>query len=323
MAALLTYALNRRGQLVHIDEVERGGHCECVCPHCKKPLDAKNGGEIREHHFAHSHGNTCEGAYETTLHLLAKEVLMETGKIMLPKEGPEGFPKGLVQLYELNSECWDSKNRIRPDMEGVTKEGERILVEFYVTHKIAGQKRNTIIENGLKCIEVDLNFCELDKKAIQRFLLEENEFTKWVIPLEAKEHKESFSYSYNRRNPYHEKAIEFIEESFKVGELSLELMNGIFNLRKVGYDVCEHVSQSFRGVKSDLLLYRSGMEDKGLLCICLRGRRRNSNHRLPPNLRILDIIVRKEGDFNNLTSKRTISVYDNIVDYEGFKYQEK
>lgn len=69
----LTYALNSDGRLVHIDEVVNGQECHCICPACKEPLVAKNGGGVRIHHFAHQSGTDCAHAYETMLHLLAKE----------------------------------------------------------------------------------------------------------------------------------------------------------------------------------------------------------------------------------------------------------
>ena len=40
----LKYALNAKGELVHIDSVPNGNDCGCVCPACKKPLQAKNNG---------------------------------------------------------------------------------------------------------------------------------------------------------------------------------------------------------------------------------------------------------------------------------------
>lgn len=84
MSALLTYAHDKNKNLVYIEDAGYGSKCECFCPHCGAPLDAKNGGSIREHHFAHSHGHECKGAYETMLHLLAKEIILESGTIMLP-----------------------------------------------------------------------------------------------------------------------------------------------------------------------------------------------------------------------------------------------
>ena len=44
MKAYLTYALNKEGDLVHIDGVPNGNECECFCPHCMSELCAKNEG---------------------------------------------------------------------------------------------------------------------------------------------------------------------------------------------------------------------------------------------------------------------------------------
>lgn len=74
---LLTYALDSSNKLKHIDAVENGMACGCVCPCCREKLMAKNGGTKRIHHFAHASGVDCEGAYETMLHLLAKERVQE------------------------------------------------------------------------------------------------------------------------------------------------------------------------------------------------------------------------------------------------------
>ena len=76
----LTYALDSpssEGKLVNIDEVENGNACNCFCPACHEPLIAKNNGEIREHHFAHKSGTECEHAYESMLHLYAKEAIQQ------------------------------------------------------------------------------------------------------------------------------------------------------------------------------------------------------------------------------------------------------
>ena len=73
----LTYALNPEGNLVHIDSVPNGNDCGCICPACKKPLQAKNAGRIKKHHFAHQSGVDCPTAVETALHLLAKEKIQK------------------------------------------------------------------------------------------------------------------------------------------------------------------------------------------------------------------------------------------------------
>ena len=74
--AYLTYALNAEGKLVHVDSVPNGKACGCICTYCGKPLQAKQGAK-RKHHFSHLSGTECEGAYESMLHLLAKEKIQE------------------------------------------------------------------------------------------------------------------------------------------------------------------------------------------------------------------------------------------------------
>lgn len=72
----LTYALSAEGKLVHIDSVANGKKCGCFCTYCGEPLQAKQGAK-RKHHFSHLSGTECEAAYESMLHLLAKEKIQE------------------------------------------------------------------------------------------------------------------------------------------------------------------------------------------------------------------------------------------------------
>ena len=88
---ILTYALDAHGKMVYIEDVSNGLACKCRCPQCQEPLIAKNGGEIREHHFAHVSGNECEGAYETAFHLLAKEIISQEKSVMVPQGKNNSF----------------------------------------------------------------------------------------------------------------------------------------------------------------------------------------------------------------------------------------
>ena len=126
MGAFLTYALDESEALIHVDDVAKGNNCKCHCPHCGAPLCAKNAGKQRQHHFAHAHGHECEGAYESQLHLLAKEILQETRHIMLPPSLGEVFPTGLVRLHNIQVEQWDDKYHIKPDVVHVLYNGRII-----------------------------------------------------------------------------------------------------------------------------------------------------------------------------------------------------
>ncbi len=83
---LLTYGLSKAG-LKHISDVPNGLKCDCVCPNkeCGKPLIARNrSSEHKEIHFAHAPGADCGKAYESAIHLLAKEVFKELMEIRTP-----------------------------------------------------------------------------------------------------------------------------------------------------------------------------------------------------------------------------------------------
>ena len=329
MGAFLTYALDEGGALVHVDDVRKGAKCACRCPHCNAPLYAKNAGQCREHHFAHARGHECEGAYESQLHLLAKEVLQETGRIMLPNSYGNLLPSGSVRIRNVEIEKWDERYGIRPDAEGIMDNGERLIIEFYVSHKIDGKKRQIIVDNHLKCLEIDINYQALDKDELKDFLSGSDEDRKWIVsmPPPPKHSGESFSHS---RNPMYEKTRDFLKEIFDDGTITIHPyatsyfhQDKPFDLRQIGYDVCE-VNTKYRGFKSDLLLFRSQKEDKGHISINIRGRRRKKGfHGYPKGLRTIDVIFRAVGS-EEITKQRLndgdlVGVLGMTVEYNGFK----
>lgn len=78
----------REGAIVTVNDLskeERGLRCNCVCPNCKAPFEARLG-DVRVHHFAHS-GIGCseETAYIHGLFLLVKEYVEAGNPICLPE----------------------------------------------------------------------------------------------------------------------------------------------------------------------------------------------------------------------------------------------
>ena len=327
MGAFLTYALDGGGDLVHVDDVAKGMKCGCHCPHCDAPLYAKNAGRIREHHYAHAHGHECEGAYESSLHLLAKEVLQETGQIMLPASQSGCFPSGLVSIHNIQVEKWDEKYHIKPDVEGIMDNGERLLIEFLVSHKVDEKKHQIIVDNHLKCIEIDINYQALDKAELKEFLTGTDEDRKWIASMPPpKSNGESFSYG---RNPMYEKTRDILKEIFDEGTLTIHPYamsyyhtDKPYDLRQIGYDVCE-VNTKYRGFKSDLLLFRSQKDNKGHISINIRGRRRSEDFRYPKGLRIIDLVFKAIGTEENtrqrLKNGDLIGDLGMAVEYFGFK----
>lgn len=327
MGAFLTYALDVSNMLVHVDNVPNGIKCDCRCPHCNSPLYAKNGGQERTHHFAHAHGQECKGAYESSLHLLAKEVLQETGELMFPPSSNPNLPSGLTKVFDIKTEIYDNLYHIKPDLEGVLSNGERIFIEFLVSHKIDNKKRKTIVDNKLNCIEIDINYQALDKNELIDFLTKSSEDRRWITSTPPPPNG-SDSYSYGR-NPIYAKTRDILKEIFDEKTLiihphqySLTKPNRAFDLRKYGYDVCE-VNTQYRGFKSDLLLFRSYSENKDYISINIRGRRRTEGYKRPKELRVIDIILnydsdkdlKKRWESGNLTNDS----WSTTIYYYGFK----
>jgi len=76
----LLFALDSDGKIVHIDSVANGSGCGCICPSCKQPLVARNGGTKLIHHFAHRAGS-CKWAAETAVMLLAHGIIQAEGRM--------------------------------------------------------------------------------------------------------------------------------------------------------------------------------------------------------------------------------------------------
>ena len=180
MRAYLTYALNGKGSLVHIDDVPNGNECGCYCPHCNSELCAKNQGtgEKRIHHFAHKSGADCVGAVESALHKMAKDVIKEALRIQLPCRVGETFGE-LIKLDRVEIEANDKATNLRPDCIGYY--GDKVIwIEFKRTHAVDVKKKGKIISAKIDCVELDINNCELDYDAVRRFITEESGHRIWI-----------------------------------------------------------------------------------------------------------------------------------------------
>lgn len=175
----LTYALNADGKLIHIENVSTGLACKCYCPHCRCELIAKNSGNYKVHHFAHSKGSDCIGAKESALHKMAKDILQEHKLIMLPSIQQNGTNEPTT-FNKVDIEVFDKELSLRPDCIGYTNNGNIIWVEFKRTHEVDVKKTTKIISAQIDCVEIDLNSCELDLIKVKDFIETSNEKRKWI-----------------------------------------------------------------------------------------------------------------------------------------------
>ena len=169
----LIYALDANGKPVHIDSVPNGFSCGCKCPRCESPLQAKNGGNERAHHFAHKDGADCVGAVESAIHCLAKEILKESLCVVLPDNA------GGLRFDKVETERNFPELKLRPDCVGYYG-GRIIWIEFKRSHEVDAQKAGKIISARIDCIEIDLKDCEQDKEKLREFITQSSENRKWI-----------------------------------------------------------------------------------------------------------------------------------------------
>jgi hypothetical protein len=172
--ANLTYGLNKNNELVHISNVKNGLACECYCPNCKHPLIARNNiNNIKIAHFAHYNGKECEGAIESALHLLAKNVLFKSKKLLVPDfhfdydkfNKYSIFEKNKLIIFDeilLEQTIKINDSLIIVDAIGI-KNNRKLLIEFANTHFIDENKNEKIKLCGIPCIEINVNNLELDE----------------------------------------------------------------------------------------------------------------------------------------------------------------
>lgn len=160
----LPYGMAPNGRLLHISEVENGLACGCVCPSCRGKLVA-NKGPIKTHHFAHHADRACVSAYETMLHMLAKQVIADQKQVMLPRVVAEY--KDLAEnicaevIFTLDEVIIEPDlGGMRPDIVGRHRAGDGtkdLLIEAAVSHFCEPEKVALIRARKVAAIEIDLS----------------------------------------------------------------------------------------------------------------------------------------------------------------------
>lgn len=241
----LLYALDEKDNLVSIDEVKNGLDCNCICPSCKAKLVARNNGEIREHHFAHYKNSSCATGYQTSLHLLAKELISEKKKIILPpaycdtfyenpnKEEGYYFKEEEIEkerlLTNVDVKCEVKENGIIPDLIAES-DNIKLYIEIYVTHKVDKEKSQIVKQNNVSMIEINLSKEDrlISKEELSKYLFEDSSKSYWInspVINEKNEEQQRF------KNKFIEKREE--EKQTKEQELTFEREKEFARRRKI------------------------------------------------------------------------------------------
>ncbi len=182
----MTYAL-KDGELIDISSVDRGLKCGCVCPSCNQPLIAKKGEKMVQH-FAHKSTDECEYGYETSLHLLAKEIISKSKKFTIPSVYVEFHSYKEKEYISQSKEITVDRVELEKSFGGIIPDiviycGEKkLFIEIFVTHKIDEEKLNKIKSAGISTIEIDLSKMDREMTDIElsEILLKDSKEKKWI-----------------------------------------------------------------------------------------------------------------------------------------------
>ena len=161
------------------------------------------------------------------------------GRIMLPKSEDRNFPSGLVNIHNNEIERLDERYGIKPDAEGNFDNGKRLLIEFYVSHKVDSKKRQIIVENNLKCIEIeiDIKYKALNKDELKKFLTNSDKGRKWIVVTPQMSESKGASNG-SKRDPMYETTRDIIKNIFDKGTIIIHPHHSVsYDLRQFGYDV--------------------------------------------------------------------------------------
>lgn len=174
---VFSWAQDKTGRMVYIDDVPNGLACNCICPNCKEQLLARHGME-RAHHFAHhseTRKATLEICYMVIMYKLAEQIVSERKRIHVPSYYGI-FKETDLEFVDVKIDGRYERKDKQPDIIATTKEGKQYLIELIFKYKV--QHNKAIDYNNLSCLEIDLSDQKLE--TLSDFLLNSKENRKWV-----------------------------------------------------------------------------------------------------------------------------------------------
>jgi hypothetical protein len=163
---MVVFVRRQTGELAHIDEVDNGKACRCVCLACNESLIARQG-DVRGHSFAHPSGTQCSHALEAMLHGVAVEFIRRRKCFVTPALhveagvlAPHGRIGDVRQIAAMQVPVTEVSLQMRspwprPSVVATIK-GRELLIHVAVDHPATGQKRQRLGELQQAAVEIDL-----------------------------------------------------------------------------------------------------------------------------------------------------------------------
>lgn len=192
-------------RMVDPSEVANGKNCGCCCPECGEKLIARQGSK-QVWNFAHQSGADCAKGYESAIHRMAKQMILERAEVWVPERrfdrevlGPRDDVDGGYSWKEPLSfvvctegiktltNCIEEKQveTRRPDLLA-SLEGQPIAIEIAYTHFCDEAKLDWLKARNLTALEIDVGMSPDTEMAdirpkLEARLFSSSPFTTWLV----------------------------------------------------------------------------------------------------------------------------------------------
>ena len=178
----------RNWKFVKIEEIdaltERWKKCNCSCPECWAPLKAKLW-LIQIHHFSHIWETNCNYQWESSMHLLAKELIKQKKTLFIEYiyKNINIINKWEMVFDEVISEQSNNKKGLVFDIVWKKNNKEDIVIEIANTHFKSDSDIIKMDKQNITCIEIDISNIETEEELIQLLFTSEWSDNKKFISL--------------------------------------------------------------------------------------------------------------------------------------------
>lgn len=162
----------RNGEIIHIDDADRGQACNCTCLKCGRGLVARKG-EILAHFFAHEAAEVnCNPTPESLIHSYAKQQISKMSRLELPGFVVEGthqskdgetrelywryMPTYVFDVEAAEVEC-RKYDAVVPDVLLSSTDGLFLAAEVFYRHAVDSEKLAKLQKLSFSTVEIDLN----------------------------------------------------------------------------------------------------------------------------------------------------------------------
>jgi hypothetical protein len=186
----------KNGRLVVVDSVEKGLACNCTCPCCDAPLQARKGG-YNQHHFSHvpsEIANGCKGAAETATHLMAKQIIEEERCFLFPRLEVSECLSDVNKKSHVHKEFIQSDALIEFDEVELEKHlgnivpdvlakqnNEQYIIEIAVTHVVSDAKKLKLKALGIPAIEMRIIGTDHTKAQLADLIMGQVKNKQWLF----------------------------------------------------------------------------------------------------------------------------------------------